>query len=73
MISVGELCVLGAVRDSSERSVVVGTRVEHFVHYFLRLLRADLSHSEDGAKGTVSDTLLSQEKHNVSVQIITSS
>lgn len=58
VISVGELGVLLAVRDSSERRVVVETRVEHLVHDLLRLLSTDFPHGQDGAQGSVSDALL---------------
>lgn len=58
VISVGELGVLLAVRDSSERRVVVEARVEHLVHDLLRLLSADFPHGQDGAQGSASDALL---------------
>lgn len=41
--------------------MVVEARVEDFVHYFLRLLSANVPHSQDGAKGAASDARLSKE------------
>lgn len=68
IISVGKPSVRLAVRDSSERCVVVKTRVEDLIHYFLRLVAANVPHSQDGAKGAASDALLSEEKkHDRSV------
>lgn len=58
IISVGKPSVRLAVRDSSERCVVVKTRVEDLIHYFLRLVAANVPHSQDGAKGAASDALL---------------
>lgn len=58
IISVSKPGILLAVGDSSKWRVVVETRVEDFIHYFLRLLSANVPHSQDGAKGTASDTLL---------------
>lgn len=58
VISVGKPSIPLAVRDSSKRRVVVETRVEDFVHNFLRLLSADVPNSQDGAKGAASDTFL---------------
>lgn len=61
IISVGKPSILLAVRDSSKRRVVVEARVEDLVHYFLRVLSADVPHSQDGAKGAASDARLSKE------------
>lgn len=58
IISVGKLSILLAVRNASKRCVVVETRVKDFIHYFLRLGPANVPHSQDGAKGAASDTLL---------------
>lgn len=58
IISVGKLGVLLAVWDSSERRVVVETRVKDLVDYFLRLLSANFPHGQDGAKGAAADALL---------------
>merc|ERR1739838_39003 len=58
IISVGKFGVLLVVRDSTERRVVVETRVEYLVDYFLRFLSANFPHSQDGSKGTAPDTLL---------------
>lgn len=72
IISVGEPGVLLAVRDPSEGRVVVETRDEDLVHYFLRLLSADFPHRQDGAKRPASDALLTpREKHNLSVGLQT--
>lgn len=59
VISEGELGILVVVRDPAEWRVVVETRVEDLVHYFLRLLSADAPHGQDGAEGAASDALLS--------------
>lgn len=58
IISVGKFSILLAVWDSSKRRMVIETRVEDFIHYFLRILSADVPHGKDGAKGAASDTLL---------------
>ncbi len=68
VISVGKPSVPLAVRDPSERCVVVETRVEDFVHDFLRLLPANVPHSQDGAKGASSDALLSKKTPSLSVR-----
>lgn len=65
VIPVGELCVLLAVRDPSERRVIVEARVEDLVHDFPRRLSADFSHREDGTQGTVPDALLSEKNQEV--------
>lgn len=62
IISVGELGVLLAVRDSSKRRVVVETRVKDLVDYFLCLLTVNFPHSQDRAYGTASDAFLAEEK-----------
>lgn len=67
IISVGKPGILRAVRDSSKRRVVVETRVKDFIHDLLRLLSADVSHGQDGAEGTASDTLLSKQKTTTEV------
>lgn len=58
VISVGKPSILLAVRDPSERRVVVEARVEDLVHYFLRLLPADVPHGQDGAEGATPDARL---------------
>lgn len=61
VISVGKLGVLLAVRDPSERRVVVEARLEDLVHDFLRLVSADFPHGQDGAQRAASDALLRRE------------
>lgn len=58
IISVGILSISLAVWDSSKRRMVVETRIEDLVHYFLRILLANVPHGQDGAKGTASDARL---------------
>lgn len=58
VISVRKLGVSLAVRDPSERRMVVETWVEDLVDYFLRLGSANFPHGQDGAKGAASDALL---------------
>lgn len=53
------------MRDPSERRMVVETRVEDLVDYFLRLGSANFPHGQDGAKGAASDALLSKESTRV--------
>lgn len=62
IFSVGKLGVLLAVWDSTERRVVVETRVEHLADYFLRILSTNFPHGQDGAKGAAPDALLSKQK-----------
>lgn len=72
VISAGKLGVLLAVWDSPERRVVVETRVEDLIHYFRRLLSADVPHGQDGAEGAASDALLSgagEGKQNLEIRI----
>lgn len=59
VISAGKIGVLLVMRDPPERRVVVETRVEDLIHYFLRVLTADVPHGQDGAEGAASDALLS--------------
>lgn len=63
--SVGKRGVLPAVRDPSERRVVLEARVEDLAHDVPRLLSADFSHREDGTQGMVPDTLLWEENQEV--------
>lgn len=65
VISVRKLGVSLAVRDPSERRMVVETWVEDLVDYFLRLGSANFPHGQDGAKGAASDALLSKESTRV--------
>lgn len=44
VLSVGELGIPLAVRDPTERRVIVKAGVEDLVHYLLRLLSADVPH-----------------------------
>lgn len=61
IISVGKLGVLLAVRDSSKGRVVVETRVEDLVDYFLRHLSVNFPHSQERVYGMTSDAFLAKE------------
>lgn len=58
---VGKLGISLAVRDSTERCVIIKAGVEDLVHYLLRLLSADVPHCQDGAERTAPDACLSRE------------
>lgn len=58
VVPVGKLGVPLAVGDASKRRVVVEAGVEDFVHDLLRLLPADVPHSEDGAERAAPDARL---------------
>lgn len=44
VLFVGKLGIPLAVRDSTERRVIIKASVEDLIHYFLRLLSADVPH-----------------------------